>query len=71
MEGGSCLRKGTAEKVEVDRTVIVGVGSRARREAEEMIGLVQVFSMVKAEDYQVPYLVEGRYGFRGARWEVL
>ena len=39
VEGGSCLRKGTAAKVEVGRIVVVGVGSRARREAVGMIGL--------------------------------
>lgn len=41
VEGGSCLRKGTAEKVEVGRIEIVGLGSRARREAVGMIGQVE------------------------------
>lgn len=72
MEGGSCLQKGTAEKVEVGRTVIVGVESRARREVvAEMIELAWLFSKRKVEGCQVPYLVEGRYGFQKDRWEVL
>lgn len=40
VEEDSRLRKGTAEKVEVDRIVFVGVGNRARKEAVGMIELV-------------------------------
>ena len=71
VEGGSCLRKGTAETVEVGMVVIVEVGNRARREAVGMIGLAWLFSMRKAEDCHAPYLVEDRYGFQEAHWEVL
>ena len=39
VEEGSCLRRETAEKVEVGRIVIVGLGSQARREAAGMIEL--------------------------------
>ena len=45
VEGGSPLRKGTAAKVEEGRIVFVGVGSLARREVVEMIGLAWLFSM--------------------------
>lgn len=71
VEGGSCPRQGTAEKVEVGKIVIAGAGSRARREAVGMIGLAWRFSMRRVEDCQVSYLVEGRYGFQEAHWEVL
>lgn len=71
VEEGNCSRRETAEKVEVGRIVIVGVESRARREAVGMIELAWLFSMRKAEDCQIPYLVEGRYGFQEAHWEEL
>ena len=71
VEGGNCLRMETAEKVEVGKIVIVGVGNRARREAVGMIGLAWRFSMIEAERCQTSYLVEGMYGFQEAHWEAL
>lgn len=71
VEEDSCLRKGKAEKAEVGRIVLVGVGNRARKEAVGMIELGVAVSLREAEGCLVPYLVGGRYGFQEARWEVL
>lgn len=60
-----------AEKVEEGRIVIVEVESRARREAVGMIELAWLLSMRKAEECQISYLVEDRYGFQEAHREVL
>ena len=69
VEGGSCLRKGTAEKAEVGRLVIVGMESQAKREA---VGtLARLVSMENARHCHVPYLVEGRYDFPEAHREAL
>lgn len=70
-EGGNCLKKETAEKVEVGRTEIVGLENRVRKEAVGTIGLAWCFSRKKAKDCQVSYLVEGRYDSQEVHWEVL
>lgn len=71
VEGGNCPREATAEKVEVGRSVIVRLESQARKEAVGMIELAWLFSRRKSKDYQMSYLVEGRYGFQEVHWEVL